>query len=413
LAFDYSLDPSAKRNRGDLGYFTWGTMVQEFQEAAFNMEPGQVSPPVATQFGYHIIKLVDKQPNDLRDDYKTIKKSLEEQIKNQKIAKLMEEYFQELKEKYNIQIEQATCDYIMHKRENLYPPQVLQNLPRYDFDLEQLDRSERELILATWEGGQMTLYEYLSTIKQYPVNVRPDLDNYDSLRTLVFIMKSTDILAYEATSLGLDNDSEFKRKMKLFKEFNMAAIMRSDSIQVAEPPEEMELREYYEKNHDEFIVPPKLHVYEILLSDELLARKLAKEIKSLAKFKEKAMELTERSGKRGSNGDLGIIERKWFPEIFDLARKTPVGNIGGPVVTQGKYSIFYVADKEDEKLKDFLEVKTEITTRITDERKKEAFANWVEERKKTTKVETFEDVLWSAIDIDKYGATDTTKPSGE
>jgi len=412
LAFDYSLDPSAKRNRGDLGYFTWGTMVDEFQEAAINMEPGQVSPPIMTQFGYHIIKLVDKQPNDLRGEYKTMKATLEEQLKSRKIGLLMEEYFEELKEKYNIQIEQATCDYVMHKRENLYPPQVLKNLPRYDFDVEQLDRSERELILATWEGGQMTLFEYLTMIKQYPVNVRPDLENYDSLRTLVFIMKSTDILAYEANSMGMENDDEFKRKMKLFKEFNMASIMRNDSIQVAEPPDEIALRRYFEENPEEFIIPPKVHVYEILLSDELLARKLAKEIKSLEKFKEKALELTERSGKRGSNGDLGVIERKWFPEVFDLARKTPVGKIGGPVVTQGKYSIFYVAEKEDEKKKNFLEVKTEIANRLTEDQKIEAIRNWIEERKKTTNVEVFDDVLWSIIDIDKYGAADSTGQSG-
>ena len=412
LAFDYSLDPSAKRNRGDLGYFTWGTMVPEFQEAVFNMEPGQVSPPILTDFGYHIIKLVDKQPNDLRGDYKTMKDNLENQLKGRKIGLLMEEYFAELKDKYNIQIEQATCDYIMHKRENLYPPQVLQNLPRYDFDVEQLDRSERELVLATWEGGQMTLFEYLNQIKQYPVNVRPDLDNVDSLRTLVFILKSTDILSYEANAMGIDNDDEFKRKIKLFKEFNMAAVMRSDSIPVPEPPDEVALRQYYVEHPEDFVEPPRVHVYEILLSDELLARKLAKEIKSLAKFKEKAMELTERSGKRGSNGDLGVIERKWFPEIFDLARKTPVGKIGGPVVTQGKYSIFYVADKVEEKKKEFLDVKADINNIIIDQQKKEAFSNWVEEREKTTKVEIFDDVLWGLIDANKYVAADTAGQSG-
>ncbi len=63
LAFEYSTDPSAKKNKGDLGYFEWGTMVDEFQNAVWAMEPGQVSTPVKTDFGYHIIKLVDRLPN--------------------------------------------------------------------------------------------------------------------------------------------------------------------------------------------------------------------------------------------------------------------------------------------------------------------------------------------------------------
>ncbi|MBN1213674.1 MAG: peptidylprolyl isomerase [candidate division Zixibacteria bacterium] len=412
LAYEFSIDPSAKRNRGDLGYFTWGSMVDGFQEAAFSMEPGEMSPPVETQFGYHIIKVVDKQPNELFSDYETMKPSIEGQLKMRKLNQLTMEFLDEVRKKVNIQIEKSTCDYLMHKRENLYPPQILANLPKNDFDLEQLDRSERELILATWNGGQMTLFEYLNAIKQYPHNARPNFDNYDSLATFVFIIKSSDMLTNEANAMGLENDPEYKRKIKLFKEYNMASVMRDDSLPKPAPPEELEIRKYYDEHPGEFTTQAKIHVYEILLSDELLARKLAREIKTLNKFKEKAAELTERAGKRGTNGDLGVIERDWFPEVFDLARKTAVGKIGGPVVTQGKYSIFYVADKQKEEMKNFLDVKGDIQARITYDRKNDIFLNWLEERRKNTKVVIYDDALWSTIDKDRYVQADTTGQMG-
>lgn len=63
LAVQYSDDPSAKINKGDLGYFTGLQMVQPFEDAAYTLQAGQVSDPVLTNFGYHIIKVQDRQPN--------------------------------------------------------------------------------------------------------------------------------------------------------------------------------------------------------------------------------------------------------------------------------------------------------------------------------------------------------------
>jgi peptidyl-prolyl cis-trans isomerase C len=58
LAQLVSLCPSKKRG-GDLGTFTRGKMVKEFENAAFCLEKGQLSPIVKTQFGYHIIKRLE------------------------------------------------------------------------------------------------------------------------------------------------------------------------------------------------------------------------------------------------------------------------------------------------------------------------------------------------------------------
>ncbi len=62
LAKEKSIDPSAKQNGGDLGYFSQGTMVKEFADAAYSMPVGTVGKePVQTQFGWHVIKVLDKR----------------------------------------------------------------------------------------------------------------------------------------------------------------------------------------------------------------------------------------------------------------------------------------------------------------------------------------------------------------
>ena len=59
----YSDDPSVNKNLGNLGWLSWGRTVPEFQSSAFSLMPGEISPPVLTDFGYHIIRLEEKRPS--------------------------------------------------------------------------------------------------------------------------------------------------------------------------------------------------------------------------------------------------------------------------------------------------------------------------------------------------------------
>jgi peptidyl-prolyl cis-trans isomerase C len=61
LAAEASKDPGSKTDGGDLGFFSKDRMVEPFAEAAFKLEPGQISDPVKSQFGWHVIKVEEKR----------------------------------------------------------------------------------------------------------------------------------------------------------------------------------------------------------------------------------------------------------------------------------------------------------------------------------------------------------------
>jgi peptidyl-prolyl cis-trans isomerase C len=61
VAEELSKDPGSKGEGGDLGFFTKERMVEPFAEAAFKLNPGQISDPVKTQFGFHVIKVEEKR----------------------------------------------------------------------------------------------------------------------------------------------------------------------------------------------------------------------------------------------------------------------------------------------------------------------------------------------------------------
>ena len=95
LAKKSSEGPSSV-NGGDLGFFKRGQMVKPFEDAAFALEPNEVSEIVQTRFGYHIIKVVEKKP-ERKIGYEEIKIRLEEHLKQRKVQEEVGLYLIELR----------------------------------------------------------------------------------------------------------------------------------------------------------------------------------------------------------------------------------------------------------------------------------------------------------------------------
>ena len=98
LASEISTGPS-KVNGGDLGYFVKERMVPEFAETAFAMQPGQISDPVKTQFGWHVIKVEDRraaQPPAMAE--------MEDQLKQQVARTTINDFLKELRDAAEIKI---------------------------------------------------------------------------------------------------------------------------------------------------------------------------------------------------------------------------------------------------------------------------------------------------------------------
>ena len=101
LAKEFSEGPSGP-NGGDLGYFGRGQMVPTFEEAAFALGIGQVSKPVETRFGYHLIKVFDKKPG-ATTPFEAVKEKIEQFLKNQKMQEAVALYIGTLKGKAEVE----------------------------------------------------------------------------------------------------------------------------------------------------------------------------------------------------------------------------------------------------------------------------------------------------------------------
>lgn len=129
LARQHSIDPGSREQGGDLGWFRRGAMVPEFEEAAFSLLEGQISGPVKSPYGFHIIKVERRRPGEVRARHILIQAQVSE-ADQANVASLAEtvrdrlqagEDFVSLREEYGDSLAPDTLSYAFNDLRRLPP----------------------------------------------------------------------------------------------------------------------------------------------------------------------------------------------------------------------------------------------------------------------------------------------------
>lgn len=108
-AKQYSDDKGSAPKGGDLGAFAAGSMVKPFEEAAFSLKTGEVSEPVKTRFGYHLILVYNKEPSELIS-FEKVKQSLIEKQKSKLRQTLTTEYWLKIQADPEVFVDEAEIE---------------------------------------------------------------------------------------------------------------------------------------------------------------------------------------------------------------------------------------------------------------------------------------------------------------
>jgi len=122
LAEEYSDDPSAKGNKGDLGYFQKGQMVPQFEAAAFALtKEGEISPAVKTGFGYHVIRFIDRKPARLRP-FEEVQGELVRQLQDGYVTDRVQEHVSAIRNDKSIKLNNKAIDALVIQPPKAAPP---------------------------------------------------------------------------------------------------------------------------------------------------------------------------------------------------------------------------------------------------------------------------------------------------
>lgn len=187
LARQYSGDGGSAAQGGDLGVFAKGTMVPPFEEAAFSLEPGQVSDPVETTFGLHIIKVEERVEPSFEDMKETFRAQLL-QTRNQEREG---EYIENLVSGLGIKVEEGAAQTARELADN----------PSISLRGRAANRP-----LVTYEGGALTASEFLATARTWQPQLRSQLMTLgdEEMTQVLEGLTRNEVLVAEARKQGLE-----------------------------------------------------------------------------------------------------------------------------------------------------------------------------------------------------------------
>lgn len=395
LARQKSIDPTAQQNGGDLSWVSWGMMVDPFQEAAWKLRPGQISRPVKTQYGWHIIKLEERKPVESPVPFEQSKESIGQRLDSVKRRQLVDKFLDNLKRKARIKINPKALDLVKTKDQQAMSQDTTRTVKQMgaylDSNLFSID--EKNLAFATYKGGQMSVGDFLQRYTVISLGRKPALNDEGGLEQFVFQTLMSELLEKEALRLKLDKKKSLLENLRKLREKMMADKLKNDLLLAQVNITEEEIKAYYDNHKDQFIHPVQVRVLEIMLRSKEEAEGVLKQLKAGANFRKLARQKSMRADAKEKGGDLGYFSQSQYPGLFNACQNLKVGELAGPVLQGGTFSVIKFLGRREPQPKTYEEAKPEAQTKALAEKKQLVYTNWIASHKALVKVQVNTELL--------------------
>jgi len=387
LAKNIFKDPQLRNTGGSLGYFTLDEMDPAFEDAAFALEIGQISKPIRTAQGYSIIQVHNRMTKPLLTESEYIKhcSKLENYWRYRKRKRATQFYVDSLRQVLEISFNGSVVNQlwrflknnkrIVVEESNIWADDLFKN--------KEIVRSK----IGIWDVKTFQKYAAFTSEEQLKwIRSRENLEDYIAGLVVRAYMLS------RAEDLGLHKTRDYELKVKQKTEDYLIKRMEQNISEITMVSKDS-LQTYFQKNKDQFIIPPKIHLCMILLNDGEKAKNIKYDLMKNKSFEKLANEHSVQRWSADNDGDIGTFTYKDLGSYADRIFPLKVGQWMGPIKIDTQYAFFKCIGKDSKREQIFDEVRSEIERILKPIWQKKTRQNLLENIRKNVKIVTYPEKL--------------------
>jgi peptidyl-prolyl cis-trans isomerase C len=242
-------------------------------------------------------------------------------------------------------------------------------------------------VIAKVGNKSITQDDLQTEMQALPPEAKMFFQGPEGISRLVDEIINKEMLYLEAKKRGLDKDKEFQRQLEEFKKLTLINQLLQKEMETASKISDKEIKDYYDKNKDEFTINNQVRLSQIVVKSDEEAKKVYERIQKGEDFSKIASEMSQDKLSAKSGGDIGIFRKgEMIPELESVAFGLKKGDVSMPVRLKDKIHILKVTDAKGTVI-EFEKVKNMIEQRVMVEKQRETFDKLLENLKKTYKIE--------------------------
>jgi len=304
-------------------------------------------------------------------------------LRRTKANKILDEYYQQLYKKLNVQKVNANFARAaeIHQR-LLYQPKEPRNVGwiRDNQVRDELTSEEKNIVLATYDGGKVTVKDWLVALCEIVPPGRPrDLHTTAGVERLLDRVLRMPIFVAEAELLSLDKDESLVQRVRQYEDMLLLGRAQMAIYQQVAQPIEDQIVAYFNEHKELFGTPRRLKIDQIWCQDLKTAQQAKADLDSGKDFAsvKKEFSLQKESQPFDTYPDS---EGMFFKDLWQGDPNQVIGPIKGFYSDAVKWRIVKILEKKPAELKEYSnELKDQIKNRISDERSSAAFAKYRQE----------------------------------
>ena len=300
LAKQFSDDKSSASKGGQLASFSSGQLrVQKFEDIAFNLEnKGDVSKPFKSNYGWHIVKLIDKKLVPL---FKDMKAELEAKVKRDDRSKLIDEaLYTSLKKQYGVSSNPKALNYFTSILNDDYFKRSWKLPEAFKADEALVKIGEKQFTYQDF--GNYLLEKQKERIYKKPLNVFTQ----DMYKDFV----NENLIQYKEANLEHEN-KEFAHILTEYRDGLLLFDLMESTIWNASKTDSIDIKNYYENNKSKYVVSEQIDAVVASSSNQKI-------LKKVSRLLEEGMEIDKIKKLINNDNKIGVI---FTSEIMDATNK--------------------------------------------------------------------------------------------